>query len=128
MILEQQKINFKNPISLTVHSNFKILTLKEKVEWLNYYNRLPISMQDVYYAPEYYEIYENHFDGEAKCFIYDDGKNLALYPFLINKINDLGYDLDDDYFDIRGAYGYNGVVYSSDDQNFRKKFYEETIW
>lgn len=104
---------------------YKLFSLSEKQEWSDYLSRLPEHMQDVYFSPEYYEVYEKNGDGKAYCFIYEDEEKIGLYPFLMNKINDLGYDLDDDYYDIQGAYGYNGVVYSSDDPEFIKKFYSE---
>ena len=34
----------------------------------------------------------------------------------------MGYDLDNEYFDIQGAYGYNGAVSSSYDEDIIKKF------
>jgi hypothetical protein len=48
---------------------------------------------------------------DAKCFVYQKGSNITLYPFLINSVNALGYNLDKEYFDIQGAYGYNGVSF-----------------
>lgn len=103
----------------------KILSLKDREEWLAYLKRLPATMQDVYYTPEYYEVYEKNNDGKALCFIYEDIGGLALYPFLLSRINELGYTLNNDYYDIRGAYGYNGVIYNSIDPDFIKSFYFE---
>ncbi|MDR3610259.1 MAG: GNAT family N-acetyltransferase [Ignavibacteriaceae bacterium] len=51
--------------------------------------------------------------------------NIALYPFMMNNVNVLGYELDESYYDIQGAYGYNGVVTSSYEPLFIKKFYYE---
>ncbi len=102
-----------------------VLTLQDKELWSSYLQKLPESMQDVYYTPEYYELYEKNGDGKAFCFVYEEKGNLALYPFLLNRINDLGYDLDGEYYDIQGAYGYNGVVYSSDNPEFIRNFYNE---
>jgi hypothetical protein len=103
--------------------NYKLLSLSNKEEWKKYLNKLPIDQQDVYYTPEYYELYENYGDGKAQCFVFEKNGNLALYPFLINSINKLGYDLDDEYYDIQGAYGYNGVVSSSYEPDFIDDFY-----
>jgi hypothetical protein len=100
----------------------RLLTLNEKIEWSNLLDSLPIEQQDIYYTPEYYELYENKGDGEAKCFVFERNDDIALYPFLLNSVNDLGYELDDEYFDIQGAYGYNGVVSSSSSQLFRVDF------
>ena len=85
--------------------SYKILTLGEKEEWAKSLEKLPIDQQDIYYTPEYYALYEKNGDGQAICFVFEKDKDIALYPFLINSVNDLGYELDDEYFDIQGAYG-----------------------
>ena len=104
-------------------SKTKLLSLKNKAEWSDYLSKLPDSMRDVYYSPEYYDLWEKNEGGKAFCFVFEDGNDLALYPFLLNRINDLGYKLQESYYDIQGAYGYNGVVYSSDDLDFIRRFY-----
>lgn len=88
----------------------QILTKNETVDWRKMLGKLPKEQQDVYFTPEYYNLYEAYGDGEATCFVYEDGLQVALYPFMKNSVNKLGYELDDEYFDIQGAYGYNGVV------------------
>jgi hypothetical protein len=102
--------------------NWKILTLKDRDEWNNSIRALPIAQQDIYYTPEYYSLYENYGDGKAQCFVFEKDGEIALYPFLINSVNDLGYDLDDEYYDIQGAYGYNGVVSSIHNESFIDAF------
>ena len=84
---------------------------------------LPIEQQDIYFTPEYYALYEEYGDGKAHCFVFQKDGNLILYPFLKNSINALGYQLDNEYFDIQGAYGYNGIVSSSKDKNFINTFH-----
>jgi len=105
--------------------SFKILTLNDSEEWNNLLAKLPAEQQDIYYTPEYYSLYENYGDGKAMCFVFEKDGDIALYPFLINSVNALGYDLDKEYFDIQGAYGYNGVVSSSYEPSFIKEFYSE---
>ncbi|MDP2366136.1 MAG: GNAT family N-acetyltransferase [Ignavibacteria bacterium] len=127
MVSEIEQLDLKNSFStstfITEANNSKLLSLRNKSEWLAYLNRLPESLRDVYYTPEYYEIYEKNGSGKAFCFVFEDGNHLAFYPFLLNRINDFGYKLEDSYYDIQGAYGYNGVIYSSDNPDFRKNFY-----
>ena len=101
---------------------YYILTLDQKKEWNNYLRSLPSDQQDVYYLPEYYELYQNKVNGRAMCFIFEDGGDLAIYPFLINSINDLGYNLPNEYYDIQGVYGYNGVATSNYSIIFKNKF------
>ena len=100
-----------------------ILTLKDHAKWTGYLSSKPSFLMDVYFTPEYYKIFEDNGDGIAHCFVYKNGADIALYPFLLNKINDLGYVLDKSYYDIQGAYGYNGVISSTNDQAFVKNFY-----
>ena len=102
----------------------KVLTLKEKNIWHELLNKLPLSQQDIYYTPEYYEVYEKNGDGNAMCFVVEENDDIALYPFLINSVNDLGYELKDRYFDIQGAYGYNGVVSTNYSEKFRREYYK----
>lgn len=87
-----------------------ILTLKEKTRWRDYLQQIVSSDKDVYFTPEYYSLYQNNGDGQALCFIFEDHNDIAVYPFLKNSIQPLGYDLNQDYYDIQGAYGYNGII------------------
>lgn len=87
--------------------------------------RLPSSGQDVYFTPEYYSLYQNYGDGEARCFVFEKAGEFALYPFLINPIKPLGYKVDKEYYDIQGAYGYNGIISSTYDAAFIAAFWEE---
>lgn len=103
--------------------DFNIFTLNNKVQWNEYLNKLPLDKQDVYFTPEYYSLYEQNGDGEANCFVFEKEGNIVLYPFLKNSINRLGYSLDDEYYDIQGAYGYNGILSSTDDTSFLKDFW-----
>ena len=103
---------------------YRLLTLRESEEWNQFHSKLSSEQQDVYFTPEYYALYEQNGDGKAHCFVYEEGGETVLYPFLLNSINQLGYELDDDYFDIQGAYGYNGIVTSSKDEGFIARFHE----
>jgi hypothetical protein len=103
--------------------SFKILTLNDEQEWNSNLASLPVEQQDVYFTPEYYRLYENYGDGKACCFVFEYDGEIALYPFLMNTVNELGYNLNQQYYDIQGAYGYNGVVSSSYDVFFIEQFY-----
>lgn len=102
---------------------FSILTLKERRDWDNYFKSLPQSQQDIYFSPEYYSLYENNGQGKALCFVFEEGKDILLYPFLMNSVNGLGYQLDKEYYDIQGAYGYNGLITSCHDFDFIGRFH-----
>ncbi len=104
--------------------NIKLLDLARKEEWMTCLQRLPVGQQDIYYTPEYYSLYEKNGDGEAYCFVFEQDGEIALYPFLMNCVNDAGYKLSRKFYDIQGAYGYNGVVSSCNSQSFIDSFHD----
>lgn len=102
----------------------KVLELKDINEWKDQLLGLSSYQWDVYFTPDYYSLYQNYGDGKAQCFVYEKDGNIALYPFLKNPITPLGYELDKEYYDIQGAYGYNGLVASTDDVAFIAEFWK----
>ncbi|NJO93009.1 MAG: hypothetical protein HC831_31650 [Chloroflexia bacterium] len=104
--------------------SWEILTLKDNSKWENHLNQITDKQQDIYFHPAYYKIYKEYGDGEPLCFVYSDNGNLALYPFLKNKIAKDDFGLEKDFFDIQGAYGYNGVISSSYQSDFVNGFYQ----
>mgnify|MGYP006280820329 CR=1 FL=1 len=103
---------------------YKILDLSKKEEWNSYFEQIDNKQQDIYYKPEYYELFEKEGVGKAKCFVFKMNKEIALYPFILNSVNRLGYKLENEYFDIQGAYGYNGVISTSYKNDFRTSFFQ----
>jgi lipid II:glycine glycyltransferase (peptidoglycan interpeptide bridge formation enzyme) len=97
------------------------LNTGSKEEW-NHYLSL-IKEKDVFFTPEYYEVFEKNGDGEACCFVFCEDGKIAIYPYMKVNLYNKGYELKNDYYDIEGVYGYNGVIYNSDDTSFRKNFY-----
>lgn len=102
---------------------FTVFTLNNFDQWGQMLQRLPVSQQDIYFTPAYYSLYQNYGDGEALCFVFEKDDNVAVYPFLKNPITPLGYELDKEYYDIQGAYGYNGLIASTDDAGFIAEFW-----
>ena len=102
----------------------EIATLKKAEEWSKKISFLPKINRDVYFLPEYYSLYQNYGDGEALCFVFEQDGEIVLYPFLKNPITPLGYELSKEYYDIQGAYGYNGIITSSDATEFIAAFWE----
>ena len=101
------------------------LDLSQSLAWRAWLAKLPSTCRDVYFTPEYYSLYENYGDGEAKCFVFEKEGEIALYPFLINPISPLGFKLDKEYYDIQGAYGYNGLISSTDNKAFIADFWND---
>lgn len=104
---------------------YQVLSKKQHDYWKEAFDKLPSQCRDVYFLPEYYSLYENYGDGEARCFVFESNGEIALYPFLINPITPLGYSLNREYYDIQGAYGYNGLVASTEDPDFTAEFWKE---
>lgn len=102
-----------------------ILKLKDKEIWEKLLLKINSKNRDIYYTPEYYSLYQALGDGTALCFVYESNEEIAIYPFLINSINSLGFDLDKEYFDIQGAYGYNGIISTCQEPDFINDFYEK---
>jgi hypothetical protein len=116
---------FSQYSEMKLKENFKVLDTSEPETWTNYINILPETNKDFYFTPSYYRIHEGLGDGRAQCFVYEKGNEFVLYPYLLNCINDLGYSLDDTYYDIQGAYGYNGLITNSNDHGFIGQFHRE---
>ncbi len=87
--------------------------------WDNLYSNLPEKMQSPFFTSQYYESYLEVEKGTIECFCcYQDKDNFLFYPYLRREINSLGYDLPDKFYDIAGAYGYNGPLGKVSDPRF----------
>lgn len=90
---------------------YKVLD-SSSLEWDDYIEKLSVEKRDIYLTREYVSLYETNGDGLARLFIYEDGNNIAVYPFLLRQIQ--GYRLDICYYDIESAYGYSGPIVSDE--------------
>jgi hypothetical protein len=104
-------------------SNIKILNTSDSLEWNDYLSKMPKDLMDVYFKPEYYELFEQRGDGKAQCFVFEKSESIGMYPFLKNSINELGYSMNDKYYDIQGAYGYNGIIVNDYNEQFLDSFF-----
>lgn len=102
---------------------YRILRLSDSLEWEQLLKQLSAKEFDVYYTPEYYSLYQNYGDGEACCYVFEKDGEIVMYPFLRNPITPLGYKLNKEYYDIQGAYGYNGIVVSNHDPGLINAFW-----
>jgi len=105
-------------------ASYEVLTRSDDKKWNKLLKKIPDNFKDSYYTPEYYHLYESLGDGKAMCFVYKEKGAIAMYPFLLNSVNKLGFNLKKEYFDIQGAYGYNGVVTNNYSPEFISKFYQ----
>lgn len=85
--------------------NVEILSVNDE-KWKHYFLSLPAHLQDPFFTQEYYALTKK----DAQCFVYQERDNLLFYPFIKTPINPLGYRLEEEYYDIEGAYGYNGAL------------------
>ncbi|HLW09270.1 MAG TPA: GNAT family N-acetyltransferase [Fermentimonas sp.] len=98
-------------------------SLKTYKNWQKLYEDLSPKIKSPFFSPDYYSSYQYVERTEVECFWrHQDDHNYLFYPYLIKKINNLGYDLEDDYFDIQGAYGYNGPIGVVGDENFLREY------
>ncbi len=101
----------------------KIFTVENAIEWNNKLKLFQIENQDVFFTPEYLKIQEIEGLGQAICFTFRKGNNIALYPFLKNKIDSEKFELSEQYYDIETAYGYGGPIFNTDHPTFIEDFY-----
>ncbi len=92
-------------------------------KWDLFLEQLPQNQHDIYYSSQYYSVFGKYGDGEPGCFVFEKDGEMAMYPFLMNSVNELGYNIDGEYFDIQGVYGYNGIVSSSYEKKFVDDFF-----
>ncbi|MBF0504248.1 MAG: GNAT family N-acetyltransferase [Candidatus Omnitrophica bacterium] len=86
--------------------------------WQKFSSALPRVQQDVYYTPEYLELYANDTTS-ANCYAYVEQDNIYIYPFMLGEIPGAR-----GYFDICTPYGYGGPVANTTDQGFIRLAYE----
>lgn len=74
--------------------------------------------EDIYFSPDYYKLNRHIQEGEAQCFIFKHKGHTCLYPYFLRKIPGT------EFFDIEGAYGYNGVSNATDDPEYLSAFHQ----
>ncbi len=83
----------------------RILRTSDEKLWKECLSRLGV--EDVYFLPEYLQINESVSEGQAECFVFEDGSGIGLYPYIKRPID--GTDL----YDITSAYGFGGYLLSN---------------
>jgi Acetyltransferase (GNAT) domain len=86
-------------------------------QWIDFLQRFPEEMRDVYSLPDYVHLYETETD-RAACFTYEEGSQAFLHCFLLCEIPG-----GSGYLDISTAYGYGGPIANSSDCNFVARAY-----
>lgn len=92
-------------------------------KWDELFGLLPESSVSPFFSSAYYASYASVENSVVQCFWgYKDESNFLFYPYLKKNINELGYDLSGDYYDICGAYGYNGPIGRALDTSFLDEY------
>ena len=81
------------------------------------WNLLEEQVEDIYFTQQYYHLNRLIQEGKARCFAFTYEGKSCHYPFLLRSIGETGY------FDIEGAYGYNGHSPVHMDPGFRQAFF-----
>ncbi|MBN8209771.1 peptidoglycan bridge formation glycyltransferase FemA/FemB family protein [Bacillus sp. NTK071] len=97
----------------------KLLDLSDKRVWHDYLTR--IERKDIYFTPEYCEIYERNGEGKAQLFIYEEGENFVYYPYLLRNLSELPHlrkfvAKHGALYDISTPYGYGGPITNLNDK------------
>lgn len=89
-------------------------------EWNQYLVTIPPEYQDVYFREEYVKLYENDTE-KACCFIYQEGNDVFLFPFLRRTFVFNGKT----YYDFETAYGYGGAIANNHQIDFLRAAHRE---
>ncbi|WP_338751857.1 GNAT family N-acetyltransferase [Bacillus sp. FJAT-52991] len=106
--------------------NYKTLDLHQRDEWLHFV--MKCETYDVFYLPQYVQMYEERGEGKAQLFVYERrAEEFVIYPFLKREIR--GAAEGEVYYDITTSYGYGGPLYSlsrlKNDDDFVREFRAE---
>ncbi len=91
--------------------HYYVLSLQDREQWLRELENVKESSPDLHYRPEYCALFKD--SGEARLFIYREGHDSVIYPFLLRKVNliaGLEGKLEQDLYDITSPYGYGGPL------------------
>lgn len=99
--------------------NFGCDTIVRCEVWNDLYNRLAPDKKVAYFSPHYYRAYTVVENYPSHCFwgVNHNG-DFLFYPYMKRSINKLGYNLNGEYYDVCGAYGYNGPIGKTEDGEF----------
>src|SRR5688572_26769125 len=103
----------------------QIFTLQNRSAWQARYDQLPSIAKDIYATPGFYALFESENNGQANCFFFERNGEFAMYPYLKSNVNNLGYILPENYYDIQAPYGYNGLLATTHDVTFISEFSDE---
>lgn len=96
---------------MVIIADYCVLGLQDEAKWERELVELVEVRPDIHFLPGYCGLYDDL--GEVQLFVYRDGDNTLLYPYILRKVplppgsEDL---FTNDYFDITSPYGYGGPL------------------
>ena len=88
-------------------------------EWDRFFEKLPNDKQHVCFSRAYHKLFEENGDGKAELFICEKNGNIYFYPYIKNKIKQVGeFYFKDTLFDIQSVFGYTGPINNSCSSDF----------
>lgn len=103
----------------------EVFPIDKSLNWNKEFERNFESELDIYFTEEFFDLFKDLDSGDPFLFLFKDGKNVVLYPFLMRKINQLeffGTDDTRDLYDMGTPYGFGGPISNTDDANFLEAF------
>jgi hypothetical protein len=88
-----------------------VLRARDRAAWQSVLDRC--QAYDVYHTSEYHCVAESCGEGEARLFVYDDGRDVAAFPYLYRQIDALAWAQGSPRADASSVYGYAGPVSSA---------------
>ncbi len=87
--------------------------------WHEILARLPETLHDIYFWPEYAGLGVHTSESRAVLWVYESGERCWCYPFLLGQITHIGSQiLTHPWYDIETPYGYGGPLANTDDTGF----------
>ncbi len=107
---------------------YKIFALSERESWHHFLEKT--ESKDIYFTPEYFEIYERNGEGMAQLFLFENGNDFIYYPFLLRDLPKTAYTAEaqrkyGDLYDITTPYGYGGPISNTKDEVKKKQLYRQ---
>lgn len=97
----------------------KVMDLGQAGQWEKSLAAMPGPLRDIYFTHDYHMMHEVNGDGRAILFVYQEGTDTWLYPFLLRPITQVGQTAVPFFCqDIETVYGYTGPLSTTKNPGF----------